>query len=438
MCMSKISFLFSNVHFLEKQLTQLENEIIGYSRHWFGLNNSSARSFFFVPQSKGGAGLFNPRCLFYSKYLSFALSSLNSDDLSVRNTARASLNLHMQKRKVNFTEDHLSFAGYQVIDNRLAKVSKVNWPQSYWVSLFELCQRVNVKLKFSTCTSEYSFELENADGVTVILPFAKSFNLYFKEYFVKQLESEFVNLEYQGRIFRENEGEIDERFTSLIFKRHNLPDEIRTFICKCRLLILECNSRLNLYYPDVYSKNCKICNHPSDTVSHILNGCTKYKEIYQKRHNRICDIIFDKLSFVHKNCDVLKDSVLTPAKFHSTIDAFQTTHTRPDITIIDREKMTAYIVEISIPYDGFLKHCYQSKFDKYFPLSLELNNLGFQTQIVILIIGSTGLVHHRFTSGLIKLGICKSESKFLANYCSISACIGSYKVWKTRCRDIDL
>ena len=135
------------------------------------------------------------------------------------------------------------------------------------------------------------------------------------------MESEFVKLEYQGRIFRENEGEIDERFTSLIFKRHNLPDEIRTFICKCRLLILECNSRLNLYYPDVYSKNCKICNHPSDTVSHILNCTTQF--FNQKRHSRICDIVFDKLSFVYNNCDVLKDSFYTPAKFHRSIMPFK-------------------------------------------------------------------------------------------------------------------
>ena len=100
--------------------------------------------------------------------------------------------------------------------------------------------------------------------------------------------------------------------------------------------------------------------------------------------------------------------------------------------------MVVYITEISIPYDGFLKQCYQSKFDKYFPLALELNDLGFQTQIIILIIGSTGLVHHRFTSGLIKLGIGKSESKFLTQYCSISASIGSFKVWKSRCRELDL
>ena len=72
----------------------------------------------------------------------------------------------------------------QVTDNKLAKVSKVNLPPLYCFGLFKLCQRVNIKLKFSTCTSEYSFELGNADGVTLILSFVKAFYAYFKEYFV--------------------------------------------------------------------------------------------------------------------------------------------------------------------------------------------------------------------------------------------------------------
>ena len=39
-----------------------------------------------------------------------------------------------------------------------------------------MCQRLNVKLTFSTCSNEYSFELENADGISVIIPFANSFH----------------------------------------------------------------------------------------------------------------------------------------------------------------------------------------------------------------------------------------------------------------------
>ena len=313
----------------------------------------------------------------------------------------------------------------------------MNSPQSYWVTLFELCQRVKVNLKFSSIENEYYFQFENDDGNYVILPYANSFNTYFKDLWIKQIQCDFVKLECQGLIFRENEGEIDEKFTSLIYKRHRLPDEIRTFICKSRLLILECNSRLNLYYPEVYQKRCKLCNHPSDTVSHILNGCTHFQSLYQKRHNRIVDLIFDKVCFANKNCETIKDSILTPAKFHSTYHAFQTPHTRPDITVIDRESMVVNIAEVSIPHDRFIKLCYQSKFDKYFPLALELNDLGFQTQVIVLVMGSTGLVHQRFTSGLMKLGLSRSNSKFLTEYCSISTSIGSYKVWKSRCKELD-
>ena len=86
----------------------------------------------------------------------------------------------------------------------------MNWHRSYWVHLFEVCQRVNVNLKLSNSANEYSFEVENHDDGTVILPFAKPFSVYFKDYLVRQIESEFVKLEYQGLIVRENKGQVDE------------------------------------------------------------------------------------------------------------------------------------------------------------------------------------------------------------------------------------
>ena len=55
-----------------------------------------------------------------------------------------------------------------------------------------------------------------------------------------------------------------------------------------------------------------------------------------------------------------------------------------------------------------------------------------------LIVGSLGHVHKRFRSGLRKVGIPGYETKFLANYCSISAIIGSHKVWKMRCRAMNI
>ena len=91
-------------------------------------------------------------------------------------------------------------------------------------------------------------------------------------------------------------------------------------------------------------------------------------------------------------------------------------------------------IEISVPFDIHIQETYQAKFDKYYPLCLEVNQLGFKSKVIVLIIGSLGHVHSKFMSGLINIGINKKEAKMMAKFCSISAAIGSSKVWKTRCR----
>merc|ERR1712240_480871 len=115
-------------------------------------------------------------------------------------------------------------------------------------------------------------------------------------------------------------------------------------------------------------------------------------------------------------------------------NSFVTKHTRPDIVLIDDENKSVIISEISIPFDAFMGDCFQTKFDKYFPLCNEINELGYYTEIVVLVLGSLGHVHNKFASGLIKNNISKSEAKFLTRYCSVSAIMGSYFSWKQICR----
>ena len=102
------------------------------------------------------------------------------------------------------------------------------------------------------------------------------------------------------------------------------------------------------------------------------------KDIYQKRHNRIVDIVHSKIECAnagHKR--TLKDKLLTPTVFHSTNNnnTFITNNTRPDIVSIDNNNKHVIITEIAVPYDGHISKTFQSKFDKYFPLSLEINAL---------------------------------------------------------------
>ena len=127
------------------------------------------------------------------------------------------------------------------------------------------------------------------------------------------------------------------------------------------------------------------------------------------------------------------DSPVTSSLFSSNMENFNTRSNRPDIVLIDDISKSVIITEIAVPFDGYFNKSYDTKFNKYFPLSLEINAIGYRTQIIILLVGSLGHIHNKFISGLIKNNLNRQEAKHLAKYCSISAAIGSSFAWKKRC-----
>ena len=70
-------------------------------RKVLGLGTNANRKCMFVAKSKGGLGLRNPTNMYIARKISFMVEMLNSDDNKVRFVARESLQLHMNKRKVN-------------------------------------------------------------------------------------------------------------------------------------------------------------------------------------------------------------------------------------------------------------------------------------------------------------------------------------------------
>ena len=88
---------------------------------------------------------------------------------------------------------------------------------------------------------------------------------------------------------------------------------------------------------------------------------------------------------------------------------FTTNAIKPDIVTIDYENREVKIIEISTPYDSFIDIKYQSEFDKYFPLTLEISEFNFTAEVIVLVIGSCGLVHKKIVPGLTKCNIPKYE-----------------------------
>ena len=374
----------------------------------------------------------NPKLMYYAKYLSFHLSVLNSDDEKVRSTARHSLELHMTKRKVRLAEgQEKSFAGYAMDDSgNIIKASKVNWTKSQWIHLQAMCKRENIELGKGMIS--YFYRLTVDEDLSVKLDHPKAFYSVFKQKQLEEYEKSFKEKSSQGRTMRETDGHVDHKSSSTFLRNHNISDSLRSFVCRGRLQTLQCESLLSLYYPEAYTKSCKICKSPSETASHVLNGCTKFRGLYQQRHNRIVDLIYNKVKCGEK--EVFKDTVLKPTMFHCTMQNFRHEHNRPDIVLVDRDIQRVTIVEIAVPFDAHIPLCFQNKFEKYFPLSLELSELNYCCEIIVLVIGSLGSVHSKFTTGLKKLGISHTEANFLARHCSISSIIGSNRVWRERCK----
>ena len=304
-----------------------------------------------------------------------------------------------------------------------------------------MCNRENIKLQEKRDGHfEYIHEID-IDGTMqpVHCEYPKPFYFTFKETKLQQKEADFKSLTSQGRVCREAANDADMRLSSCYLNNHKISDEIKSFVVRGRLQILQCNSLMNTYYNA--NKECGQCNFYTETVSHILNGCKAMKAFYQKRHNRIVDMLYDKIISmkIHEQSRVIKDSIIRPQMFNvgAAETQFDSPAKRPDIMIINDNDKTAYIIEFSSPFDAFIGKCYQEKFSKYFPLSLEINECGYHTKIIVLIIGSLGHVHKKFTSGLKMIGFCNTDAKFTAKYYSNSVIIGSYKIWKQRCKKTD-
>ena len=82
--------------------------------------------------------------------------------------------------------------------------------------------------------------------------------------------------------------------------------------------------------------------------------------MYQQRHNRIVDLIFDKIRSLsqYEHIKLFKDCILKPSMVDSDNEQFTHAHTRPDIFAIDNVLKHVTIIEISIPFDAHLDRCY--------------------------------------------------------------------------------
>jgi hypothetical protein len=435
MAISKLNFYFPNISFPLKTLIAMEDSIVKYIRIWFKFNKSSNRDIIFIPSSKGGLGVLSPSTMYISKKITFLLQCLNSDDPQTRFSARSSFHLHMSKRKAIFhdmDDPELSLFGNYEVDGegRVIKKGKVNWPKSVWVEFNELC--IREKLTLEIYNDLYAIVADQDESVQFVFRSHSALATHLKNSHTKKRINRLSNLKSQGRIFKNG---ADQGLSSKYLSNLALNDDIIKFTLKSRLQLLECNSLLHKYYPNVYPKKCRLCNNPYDTVSHIMNGCMLFKNNYIARHDRIVAHIRGEIMKIHPQVNIFSDQPLTGDMLGVQTDFQYIQHRKPDLFMCDRRTMKAFIIEISCPFDAFINTSYHTKFQYYKPLHEHINlDTGYTCKTIVIIVGSLGSIHKKLTSGLKMIGFTNKRSKVIAKYLSISAAIGSNIVWKKRAR----
>ncbi len=74
-----------------------------------------------------------------------------------------------------------------------------------------------------------------------------------------------------------------------------------------------------------------------------------------------------------------------------------------------------------------------TKVIKYQPLLNIISEIGYRGRLLVFIFGRLGHTHRLVVRGLQQLGMLKKRAKHLAKFCSLSAIIGSHRIWRRRC-----
>ncbi|XP_034086410.1 uncharacterized protein LOC117555601 [Gymnodraco acuticeps] len=154
--LAKIQHLFANVHIPLKALREMTNKTVQLVRKWVGLNTHSTRCIIFLPCGEGGLGVPNVEWTYIATRLAHLIHMLNNDDVTVREMARASLLLDLQRRKIPLASaDQNNFLGFRRKDSgKLDSQARGFGVWSDWPDLNDLCNRTGVQLKWTRLNTQ--------------------------------------------------------------------------------------------------------------------------------------------------------------------------------------------------------------------------------------------------------------------------------------------
>ncbi len=425
--MAKIKHLFKNVHIPQCTLSILNDEMVKLVRKWLCLNSHTTRDIIFQSRRDGGLGAPNIEWIYTASRTGHLLNMLNNDDTSVRELARESLFLHLQRHKIPAAScNEPQFLGFKLKVNGKLDIKTAGFGvRSDWLDLNDLCQCTGLQLSWQGPDGAVAVLNENiitdphistlavlhTEGTPLQL---STNNVRVSLLHLRKTQSaqHWMGLKLQGKLALLQSA--DHSVSHSVLTNFSISEDIQIFMIKAQCLPTMYN--LSIWYPAKYNSYCLLHQNQqeNETVAHILNGCCCYKGLYVSRHDRLVDLIVKDLKIIHKDSKIYQHTTVKLNWFnHSTSDRdyFKNIPNTPDIVIVNETLNTVFVIEVGCSFDLYLDTCYLSKLLKYQPLVEALHQLDYKCKLIILVFGSLGHVHKNVIKRTAVGWIAKKESQ---------------------------
>ncbi|XP_037930235.1 uncharacterized protein LOC119664965 [Teleopsis dalmanni] len=171
--------------------------------------------------------------------------------------------------------------------------------------------------------------------------------------------------------------------------------------------------------PSLISDKCRQCGEQTETVDHILAGCTCLAQReYTKRHNNVVNILHKQICNKYRLIDrenvpyykytpqAVYDNPDVKIYYDRTIYSDHTRlHNRPDITIVDKRRREGLFIDVAIPMTKNMDRTYFEKCSRYAELAVETKrnwNLN-KIEILPIIISAEGVTPKSLLSHIRRL-----------------------------------
>ena len=325
MALANILHHFYNTRLTVEQLDELDVYLTKVVRNLYGLYHSTTRLIIYLPHELGGIGIKRVSDVYITTRLAFLVKMLNHNIVQFQNVARNSLKLDMSKRGVRETVNLNNFLGYELTNDRKFLNSKTVFGcQSDWPDMLRYSRKLNVDVIFEggeVCIRSGEKIFHDSDKLQKRL-----FKLCVDRDVVKA-----KSLGIQGPFLGISGVQL--KSSHSLFYNWEISDQLVVFGIKARLSLLPTNFTTYIWNRD-NNPMCPFCRRHTESVAHMMNGCSEFRNYYSKRHNRIGNKIAQEIRNTRIRWRVYEDK-LFESIFPEYDDVRHLKHRKIDIVVVE-------------------------------------------------------------------------------------------------------